>query len=68
MITFELKTDYIELFKLLKAVHVCENGGQAKFFINEGLVKRNNKIEKRKRAKILKGEIIEIFEHRIKII
>ena len=57
---FELKDDYIELFKLIKVMDLAQSGGHAKMLIEEEHVKRNGKIELRKRAKIVSGEIIEI--------
>jgi len=59
---FELKEDYIELFKLLKVLDLVDSGAQAKLLIAEGYVKRNNEVELRKRAKIVSGDIIEIAE------
>lgn len=64
---FELKDDYIELFKLLKTIGLVESGGQAKMLIEEGHVKRNGEIELRKRAKIVAGERIEVGEDVIEI-
>ena len=57
---FELKEEYIELFKLLKVTGVAESGAQAKMLIEEGQVTRNGEVETRKRAKIVSGERIEV--------
>lgn len=65
---FELKDDYIELYKLIKVMDLVDSGGHAKMLIEEGLVKRNGKVELRKRAKILAGETIEIESDIIKIV
>ncbi|WP_163715590.1 RNA-binding S4 domain-containing protein [Mangrovibacterium lignilyticum] len=59
MIEFELTTEYIELIKLLKLLHLVESGGQAKLFVEDGFVKLNGETEFRKRAKIRTGDIIE---------
>lgn len=59
MIPFKLKGEYIELCQLLKAADLCESGGQAKFAIQEGRVKVNGAVEKRKGAKIRAGQTIE---------
>ena len=62
MIEFDLKdTEFIPLCDLLKATGICENGGQAKLFIQEGLVRVNGEIEYRKRHKVRSGFEI-IFE------
>ena len=52
--------DNIELTKLLKVLDLVDSGGQAKMLIDEGHVKRNGEVETRKRAKILRGEQIQI--------
>jgi len=60
MIQFTLKKDqeYIELFKLLKAVDLCNSGGEAKVFIAEGEVEYNGEIDTRKRLKVRAGDNI----------
>ena len=59
---FELKDDYIELFKLLKVLDLVDSGAQAKMLIADGYVKRNAEVELRKRAKIIVGDTIEIAD------
>jgi len=65
---FELKDDYIELYKLLKVLDLVDSGAHAKMLISDGYVKRNSEVELRKRAKIISGDIIEIAEVIIKIV
>jgi ribosome-associated protein len=65
---FELEDDYIELYKLIKVMDLVDSGGHAKMLIEDGLVKRNGKVELRKRAKILAGETIEIDNDVIKVV
>lgn len=64
MIKFKLATDseYIELIKLLKAVSICGSGGEAKMLVDDEQVKLNGQIESRKRAKLRKGDKIEVFD------
>ena len=64
---FELKDDYIELFKLLKVLDLVDSGAEAKLIIANGHVKRNGEIENRKRAKIISGDIIEVADVIIKV-
>ncbi len=65
---YELKgAEYIELIKLLKTMRISESGGQAKLMVEDGLVRRNGEPEFRKRAKLRTGDVIEIFEYKIKI-
>lgn len=65
---FELKDDYIELYKLIKVMDLVDSGGHAKILIEEGLVKRNGEIELRKRAKIQAGETIEVDSDVIEVV
>jgi len=62
VIKFELKDEYIELFKLLKVLDLVDSGAEAKLIISQGYVKRNAQIETRKRAKILSGDTIEVAD------
>ena len=64
---FELKDEYIELFKLLKVMDLVDSGAHAKLLIADGYVKRNGEVELRKRAKIVSGDIIEIAEAVIEV-
>ncbi|MDD2383957.1 MAG: RNA-binding S4 domain-containing protein [Sulfurospirillaceae bacterium] len=57
---FELKDDYIELFKLIKVMGLVESGAQAKMLIDDGQVTRNGEVELRKRCKVVAGETIEV--------
>ncbi len=59
--------EYIELIKLLKTMRISESGGQAKLMVEDGLVFRNGEQEFRKRAKLRVGDVIEVFEYKIKI-
>jgi ribosome-associated protein len=59
--------EYIELIKLLKTMRISESGGQAKLMVDDGLVRRNGELELRKRAKLRSGDLIEVFEFKIKI-
>lgn len=63
MINFKLgESEYIELIKLLKVTSICGSGGEAKYIVDEGEVKRNGEIESRKRAKLRTGDKIEVFD------
>ncbi|EDZ62352.1 hypothetical protein SMGD1_0572 [Sulfurimonas gotlandica GD1] len=64
---FELKDDYIELFKLLKVLGLADSGAHAKMLIADGYVKRNAEVELRKGAKIVSGDIIEIADAVIEV-
>jgi len=57
---FKIAGEYIELLAFLKAVGIAETGGHAKFIVDEGSVTRNGEIEYRRRAKLIKGDTLEI--------
>lgn len=57
---YKLSDDYIELFKLMKVLDLVDTGGQAKMLIAEGYVLRNGEVERRKRAKIIAGDVLVI--------
>ncbi len=68
MIKFNLQgVDFIELIKLLKVTNICGSGGEAKYIVDGGEVKLNGEIEHRKRAKLRKGDKIEVFNEIIEI-
>jgi len=60
MMKFELKDEYIELFKLIKVLDLVDTGAQAKMIVADGYVERNGEIELRKRAKLVKGDKLVI--------
>lgn len=65
MLTYKISTEYIELFKLLKVVNLCESGGEAKHVISEGLVKVDGQTETRKACKIRVGQIVEYDREKV---
>jgi len=65
-IEFNLEGEYIELLQLLKAIGVAQTGGHAKMIVDDGGVVREGQVETRKRAKIRKGDVLEV-EGQIKI-
>nr|WP_299204203.1 RNA-binding S4 domain-containing protein [uncultured Brumimicrobium sp.] len=65
-IEFNLEGEYIELLQLLKAIGVAQTGGHAKMIVDDGGVVRDGEVETRKRAKIRKGDVLEV-EGQIKI-
>ena len=64
---FKLKSEYIELIKLLKLLRIAETGGHAKILVEEGNVYLNGKQEFRKRAKLRSGDEIQVFGEKISI-
>jgi len=66
--TYTLTNEFIELHKLIKLLDLVDTGGQAKMLIEDGLVTRNGVVETRKRAKITKGDKIQIGDVTITVI
>ena len=60
-------TEYIELIKLLKLLHIAESGGHAKIMVEDGEVKLNGEVEYRKRAKLRPGDLVETAAKQITI-
>lgn len=68
-IQFEITEEYIELIKLLKVLTLAQTGGHAKLIVENGEVTRNGEQEFRKRAKLVKGDILNIADQiRVEII
>ncbi len=65
--TIKQGEEYIELIKLLKVLNIAESGALAQILVSNGDVKRNNVVELRKRAKIRRGETIEVLGQVINI-
>ena len=55
----EITKEPVELFRLLKFENLASSGGEAKFFISEGMISLNSEVETRKRKKLVAGDIIE---------
>ena len=67
MITVELTSEPVELYKILKFEGLVASGGEAKMVISEGLVLVNGKVETRKRKKIVAGDTIEFGQEILRI-
>lgn len=58
MYTIKLREDYIKLGQALKAAGLVESGVDAKFVIQDGLVKVNGSIETQRGKKLVAGDKI----------
>jgi ribosome-associated protein len=67
MEVIKLRDDYIKLGQALKAAGLVESGVDAKFVINEGLVKVNGSVEIQRGKKLYSGDIVEFDNNTIKI-
>ena len=67
-IDLELRGEFIELDKLLKATGLADSGGQARALITAGEVKVNGQVELRKTAKMRPGQIVEFGDQQVRVI
>jgi len=67
MLELQLRGDYIELDKLLKALGLVESGGRARVLIAAGEVKVDGSVELRKTAKIRAGQVIEFAGQKVTV-
>ena len=67
MEVIKLRDDYIKLGQALKAAGLVESGVDAKFVINDGLVKVNGSVEIQRGKKLYSGDIVEFDNNSIKI-
>ena len=67
-VDLELRGDYIELDKLLKATGLADSGGQARAFITAGEVRVDGQVELRKTAKMRAGQVVEFGGQRVRVV
>ena len=67
MEVIHLREDYIKLGQALKAVGLVESGVDAKFVIQDGLVKVNGQVELQRGKKLVAGDVVEFDGETIKI-
>lgn len=68
MIEFKLKDEFIKLGQLLKAASLVGSGVDAKFVIQDGLVKVDGEVDTRRGRKIYEGMIVEYDGEQVKVI
>ncbi len=67
MIKFKLEGEFIPLIALLKAVSLVQSGGEAQMVVEDGLVKYNGTVDRRKRLKVRQGDKIEFMGKTIEV-
>ena len=67
METIKLRNEFIKLGQALKVAGFVDSGVEAKFCIQDGLVKVNGSIETRRGKKLVDGDIVEFDGKKIKI-
>jgi ribosome-associated protein len=63
----KLREEFIKLGQAIKAAGLVESGVDAKFVIQDGLVKVNGSIETQRGKKLYHGDIVEFNKQSIKI-
>ena len=63
----KLKEEYIKLGQALKAAGLVESGVDAKFAVQDGLVKVNGQVKTQRGKKLVEGDIVEYDGNSIKI-
>ena len=63
----KLRDDYIKLGQALKAAGLVGSGVEAKFAVQDGLVKVNGQKELQRGKKLYEGDIVEFEGNQIKI-
>lgn len=66
--TIQLREDFIKLGQALKAAGLVENGVDAKFAIQDGLVKVNGAVERQRGKKLYDGDEVSFEGHTIQIV
>lgn len=67
MQTIKLRDEFIKLGQALKAAGLVDSGVDAKFVIQDGLVKVNEEVEYQRGKKLVDGDIVEYNGEKIKI-
>ena len=63
-----LREDFIKLGQALKAANLVESGVDAKFVIQDGLVKVNGEVETQRGKKLYDGDVVTFDGETIKIV
>ena len=63
MQTFKIKDEYIKLGQALKAAGLAESGVDAKYAVQDGLVKVNGQVE----TQLVPGDLVEFNGQTLKI-
>ncbi len=65
METIQLRDEFIKLGQALKAANLVESGVDAKFVIQDGLVKVNGSVETQRGKKLYDGDVVEFEGEKI---
>ncbi|MCX5708014.1 MAG: RNA-binding S4 domain-containing protein [Candidatus Omnitrophica bacterium] len=65
---FKLRTEFIELDNMLKALGLVSSGAEARQSILAGSIKVNGQVETRIRRKLRPGDSVEFKEQQVSIV
>lgn len=68
METVKLRDEFIKLGQALKAANLVEDGVEAKYVIQDGLVKVNGEVDTRRGRKLYNGDMVSYDGKEIKIV
>ena len=64
----KLRDEFIKLGQALKLAGVVEDGVEAKYAIQDGLVKVNGEVDESRGRKVYEGDVITFEDQEIKVI
>ena len=64
----KLREEFIKLGQAIKAAGLVEDGVEAKYVIQEGLVKVNQEVETRRGRKLVDGDVVSFEDNEIRIV
>ena len=64
----KLREEFIKLGQAIKAAGLVEDGVEAKYVIQEGLVKVNQEVETRRGRKLVEGDVVSFEDNEIRIV
>ncbi len=67
VVPFDIRTAYIKLDSLLKAVSAVASGGEAKLLIADGQVRVNGAVELRRGRKLYPGDGVKLADHEFRV-
>ena len=68
MIEIKLRDEFIKLGQALKAANLVQDGVEAKFVIQDGLVTVNGEVDTRRGNKLYDGDVISYQGEEVKIV
>lgn len=64
----KIRDEFIKLGQALKLAGVVEDGVEAKYAIQDGLVQVNGEVDQRRGRKVYEGDVVTFEDQKIKVI